>query len=67
MDPVEEAKEWKRNLAKESRKLDRDILHLERAEKKAMKECKIYAKKVFCFIRCSGSICNILPGRIECC
>ncbi len=46
VDPIEQAKEWKRNLAKESRKLDRDIIALQRAEKRAMKECKIYAKKV---------------------
>jgi hypothetical protein len=46
VDPIEQAKEWKRNLARESRKLDRDILNLQRAEKRAMKECKIYAKKV---------------------
>jgi hypothetical protein len=48
VDPIEQAKEWKRNLAKESRKLDRDILNMQRAEKRAMKECKIYAKKVNC-------------------
>jgi hypothetical protein len=46
VDPIEQAKEWKRNLAKEARKLDRDILALQRAEKRAMKECKVYAKKV---------------------
>jgi hypothetical protein len=46
VDPIEQAKEWKRNLAKESRRLDRDILAMQRAEKKAMKECKTYAKKV---------------------
>jgi hypothetical protein len=46
VDPIDQAKEWKRNLARESRKLDRDILDLQRAEKRAMKECKIYAKKV---------------------
>jgi hypothetical protein len=51
VDPIEQAKEWKRNLAKESRKLDRDILNLQRAEKRAMKECKIYAKKVQIFRR----------------
>ena len=46
VDPIDQAKEWKRNLAKEARKLDRDILALQRAEKRAIKECKIYAKKV---------------------
>ena len=45
VDPIDQAKEWKRHLARECRKLDRDIAALERAEKKAMKECKEYAKK----------------------
>mmetsp|Transcript_16264 Transcript_16264/g.24503 ORF Transcript_16264/g.24503 Transcript_16264/m.24503 type:complete len:222 (+) Transcript_16264:98-763(+) len=45
VDPIDQAKEWKRHLARECRKLDRDIAALERAEKKAMKECKDYAKK----------------------
>ncbi len=44
-DPAELAKEWKRNLQKESRTLDRDILNLGREEQKALKECKKLAKE----------------------
>lgn len=58
VDPIEQAKEWKRNLAREARKLDRDILALQRAEKRAIKECKTYAKKV-CF--------NLLCLLLFCC
>lgn len=38
IDPAEEAKTWKRNLAKEGRRLERDIMDLNRAEKKALLE-----------------------------
>lgn len=44
-DPADLAKEWKRNLQKEMRHLDRDILNLKRQEDRAMKECKALAKK----------------------
>jgi charged multivesicular body protein 3 len=39
-----QAKNWKRQLERESRKLDRDIQNLQRAEKKAMAEAKKLAK-----------------------
>jgi charged multivesicular body protein 3 len=44
VDPVEQTKNWKRELQKTSRKLERDIAGLERAEKDALKECKKLAK-----------------------
>lgn len=44
-DPAELAKEWKRNLQKEMRHLDRDILNIKRQEDRAMKECKALVKK----------------------
>lgn len=59
-DPIEQAKEWKRNLAKESRKLDRDMVAMQRAEKRAMKECKTYAKKVMIF-----DICEFIIYKYE--
>lgn len=43
-DPVDLAKEWKRNLQKESRKIDRDILGIKRQEDRAMKECRALVK-----------------------
>jgi len=45
VDPLDQAKQWKRDIVRESRRLDRDILAIERAEKKALKECQKYAKK----------------------
>ncbi len=45
VDPQESAKEWKRNLQKEMRKIDRDIADIKRQEDRAMKECKALAKK----------------------
>jgi hypothetical protein len=47
--PLDEAKTWKRNVEREARKLDRDILALQRVEKKAMADCKKYAKQVFLY------------------
>eukprot|EP01038_Epipyxis_sp_PR26KG_P012047 gene12047-16121_t len=44
-DPIELGKEWKRNLAKEVRNIDRDIAKIKREEDKAIKECKALAKK----------------------
>ena len=44
VDPVEEAKKWKQNLAREMRHLERDKCELDRAEKKAAVECKRLAK-----------------------
>ena len=43
-DPAELAKEWKRNLQKEMRKIDRDITDIRRQEEKSVKECKALAK-----------------------
>jgi SRSO17 transposase len=43
-DPAELAKEWKRNLQKEVRKMDRDILNIKRQEDRATKECQKLAK-----------------------
>ena len=44
-DPQELGKEWKRNLAKEVRKIERDIGNIKREEAKALQECKNLAKK----------------------
>ena len=44
-DPLDQAKKWKREIIRQARRLDRDISAIERAEKKAMKECQKYAKK----------------------
>lgn len=44
-DPLDQAKKWKREITRQARRLDRDILAIERAEKKAMKDCQKYAKK----------------------
>jgi len=44
VDPLDDAKEWKRNLQKEMRKIDRDIINIKRQEDRAMKECKALAK-----------------------
>lgn len=43
-DVTDLAKEWKRNLQKEARKMDRDILNIKRQEDRAMKECQKLAK-----------------------
>lgn len=43
-DTAEIAKEWKRNLQKEMRKIDRDIANIKREEDRASKECKKLAK-----------------------
>lgn len=43
--PEELAKEWKRNIQKEIRKIDRDISTIKRAEQKSINECKALAKK----------------------
>lgn len=43
-DPIELGKEWKRNLQKEIRKMDRDILSIKRQEEKSLRECKALAK-----------------------
>lgn len=40
VDPIEEAKNWKRELTKESRKIERDIASIQREEQKALRECK---------------------------
>lgn len=44
-DPYDQAKEWKRNLQKEIRRMDRDISNLKRAEQRSIKECQSLAKK----------------------
>jgi hypothetical protein len=45
VDVGEQAKQWKRNLQKEMRHLDRDILNIKREEDKAAKEVKSLVKK----------------------
>jgi charged multivesicular body protein 3 len=42
--PADEAKEWKKQLAKEMRHIDRDMNDLVKAEKRASVECKKLAK-----------------------
>jgi hypothetical protein len=44
-EPAELAKQWKRELAKEARKLERDMGHLKREEQKSMNECKKLCKE----------------------
>lgn len=44
VDPIDQAKEWKREIQKEARSIDKDITKLQREEEKAMKECKKLAK-----------------------
>lgn len=44
VDPIEQAKTWKRNIEKEVRHLDRDITNIRRQEGKAGKEVKKLAK-----------------------
>lgn len=43
--PSEQAKEWKKKLAQEGRKLDREIEKISATEKKALTECKKLAKE----------------------
>ena len=43
--PADEAKEWKRQLSREMRRIDRDMNDLTRAEKNAAAECKKLAKQ----------------------
>lgn len=45
IDPLDQAKKWKREVTRQARRLDRDIAAIDRAEKNAMKECQKYAKK----------------------
>jgi hypothetical protein len=45
VDPAEQAKVWKRQLAKESRSIDRDIAKLKQAEKASMNECRKLIKQ----------------------
>mmetsp|Transcript_29207 Transcript_29207/g.38420 ORF Transcript_29207/g.38420 Transcript_29207/m.38420 type:complete len:228 (+) Transcript_29207:47-730(+) len=44
-DPIEQAKEWKKSVRKESRGLERQIREIERTEKKVEKEIKQLAKQ----------------------
>ena len=44
LDPLEEAKEWKRKLAKEMRRMDRETDDMKRMEKKVLAECKKLVK-----------------------
>ena len=39
VDPVEQAKEWKRSLAREQRSIERNIAHIKREENKATVCC----------------------------
>ena len=43
--PEDEAKEWKKKLSKEMRRMDRDMNELVKAEKKASADCKKLAKQ----------------------
>ena len=43
-DPLVLAKEWKRKLQKEIRRMETDIANIKRMEDKSMKECKALAK-----------------------
>ncbi len=45
VDPAESAKQWKRQLQKEARNIDKDIERLKREEQKSLKECKKLAKE----------------------
>ena len=44
-DPVAQLKQWKRDLQKQIRQMERDITDIKRAEQKSMLECKSLAKK----------------------
>lgn len=44
-DPMDLAKQWKRNLQKEIRRMDRDISDIKRSEQRSLAECKALAKK----------------------
>jgi hypothetical protein len=44
-DPIDQCKQWKRDLQKEIRRMDRDISDIKRAEQKSIAECKTLAKK----------------------
>ncbi|KAM3572856.1 hypothetical protein VYU27_005159 [Nannochloropsis oceanica] len=45
LDPVEEAKKWKRNIGREVRSIDRTLQDIERAEQKIVNEIKKLAKE----------------------
>lgn len=42
---VDQVKGWKRELEKQARRMDRDILNIQRAEQRSISECKALAKK----------------------
>lgn len=44
-DPLDLAKQWKRDLQKEIRRMERDISDIKRLEQKSLTECKALAKK----------------------
>lgn len=44
-DPLELAKQWKRDLQKEIRRMERDINDIKRLEQKSLAECRALAKK----------------------
>lgn len=44
-DEVDQVKGWKRELEKQARRMDRDILSIQRAEQRSISECKALAKK----------------------
>jgi len=44
-DPADLAKQWKRDLQKEIRRMDRDINDIKRSEQRSMAECRALAKK----------------------
>jgi hypothetical protein len=45
VDPVDLAKQWKREIAKQMRAMDRDISDIKRSEQRSINECKALAKK----------------------
>jgi nitrogenase subunit NifH len=44
-DPMDMAKEWKREIQKQVRHMDRDIQNIKRCEQRSVNECKALAKK----------------------
>eukprot|EP00607_Mallomonas_marina_P009886 CAMPEP_0182420696 /NCGR_PEP_ID=MMETSP1167-20130531/5691_1 /TAXON_ID=2988 /ORGANISM="Mallomonas Sp, Strain CCMP3275" /LENGTH=212 /DNA_ID=CAMNT_0024596997 /DNA_START=183 /DNA_END=818 /DNA_ORIENTATION=+ len=44
VDPIEQSKNWKRELTKESRRIEREISSIQREEQKVLKECKKLAQ-----------------------
>jgi len=45
VDPVDQAKQWKKEIQKQVRHMDRDIQNIKRSEQRSLNECKALAKK----------------------